>query len=178
MNNMKNFPWLSLPLLIAAPLWTQLPTYAAPETPVAKTATPLPMLLNGIREAVLSNGITVLTKEVRNAPVVYFSVWYDVGSVNEQVGQSGMSHLLEHMMFKGTKTRKPGEISAFLQQNGAQFNATTSFDRTNYFETIASDRLEKAMQLEADRMVEFAVRRKRTPKRNDGGAFGIRRRRK
>jgi zinc protease len=109
--------------------------------------------LNGIRETRLSNGLTILTKEVHTAPVVYFSVWYKVGSVNEQLGQTGMSHLLEHMMFKGTTTRKTGEISAALQQNGAQFNATTSFDRTNYFETLASDRLELAMQIEADRMV-------------------------
>ncbi len=109
-------------------------------------------MLNGIQEIKLANGLTVLTKEVHTAPVVYFSIWYKVGSVNEQLGQSGMSHLLEHMMFKGTKTRQPGQISALLQNNGAEFNATTSFDRTNYFETLASDRLELAMQLEADRM--------------------------
>ncbi len=111
-----------------------------------------PMMLNGVQETHLANGLTVLTKEVHSAPVAYFSVWYKVGSVNELVGQSGMSHLLEHMMFKGTTTRKPGEISALLTQNGAQFNATTYFDRTNYFETLASDRLEMAMQLESDRM--------------------------
>ncbi len=109
-------------------------------------------MLNGIQEIKLGNGLTVLTKEVHSAPVVYFSIWYKVGSVNEQLGQSGMSHLLEHMMFKGTKTRPPGAISALLQNNGAEFNATTSFDRTNYFETLASDRLELAMQLESDRM--------------------------
>jgi len=107
---------------------------------------------NGIRLTRLRNGMQVLTREVHTAPVVYFSVWYNVGSMNEQLGQTGMSHLLEHMMFKGTKTRKPGEISAALQQNGAEFNATTSFGRTNYFETLASDRLEMAMQIEADRM--------------------------
>lgn len=108
--------------------------------------------LNGIRETRFSNGLKVLTKEVHTAPVVYFSAWYQVGSVNEQLGQTGMSHLLEHMMFKGTSTRRPGEISALLQRNGAQFNATTSFDRTSYFETLASERLEMAMALEADRM--------------------------
>ncbi|RYG61990.1 insulinase family protein, partial [bacterium] len=123
--------------------------YAA--EPVAIPAKPTN--LNGVQETVLPNGLTVLTKEVHTAPVVYFSVWYKAGSANEQLGQSGMSHLLEHMMFKGTKTRKPGEISAMLQQNGADFNATTFFDRTNYFETLASDRLGLAMQLESDRMV-------------------------
>ncbi|RYX80668.1 insulinase family protein [bacterium] len=124
---------------------------AVAQTKVAAPA--LPTQLNGVQEIKLPNGLTVLTKEVHTAPVVYFSIWYKAGSANEQLGQTGMSHLLEHMMFKGTKTRKPGEISAMLQQNGAQFNATTFFDRTNYFETLASDRLELAMKLESDRMV-------------------------
>ncbi|BDI33706.1 hypothetical protein CCAX7_57570 [Capsulimonas corticalis] len=112
-----------------------------------------PTVLNGIRETTLPNGLTILTKEVHAAPVVYFSVYYRVGSVNEQVGQTGMSHLMEHMMFKGTKSRGPGVISSTLQTNGADFNASTYFDRTEYHETLASDRLETAMQIESDRMV-------------------------
>jgi zinc protease len=123
----------------------------APASPSAKVVSR--QILNGIHETRFSNGLTVLSKEVHNAPVVYFSVWYQVGSSNEQLGQTGMSHLLEHMLFKGTSTRGPGEISALLQRNGAQFNASTSIDRTNYYETLASDRLEMAMALEADRMV-------------------------
>jgi len=125
----------------------------AQAAPQPKSAAISSTTLNGIRETRLANGLQVLTKEVHTAPVVYFSIWYKVGSMNEQLGQTGMSHLLEHMLFKGTKTRKPGEISATLQQNGAEFNATTSFGRTNYFETLASDRLELAMQIESDRMV-------------------------
>jgi zinc protease len=151
----------ALPALLATHL---TPSQAAPpkstlkttSTPAARSSKPRPAakpaIFNGIQEIKLPNGLTVLTKEVHTAPVVYFSIWFKVGSVNEQLGQSGMSHLLEHMLFKGTKTRKPGEISATLQRNGADFNATTSFDRTNYFETLAADRLELAMQLEADRM--------------------------
>ncbi|RYZ78563.1 MAG: insulinase family protein, partial [Proteobacteria bacterium] len=81
---------------------------AVPATPAAPTQ------LNGVQETTLPNGLKVLTKEVHTAPVVYFSIWYQAGSANEQLGQSGMSHLLEHMMFKGTSTRKPGEISAML----------------------------------------------------------------
>ena len=104
----------------------------------------------------LPNGLTVLTKEVHAAPVVYFSVYYKVGSLDEEVGETGMSHLMEHMMFKGTKTRGPGVISATLQNNGADFNASTSFDRTEYHETLAADRLELAMQIESDRMVNSA----------------------
>jgi len=106
----------------------------------------------GVKETRLPNGLKVLTKEVRNAPVVSFSVWYRVGSRNEYTGITGTSHLLEHMMFKGTKTRAPGEISRTLFINGATFNASTYYDWTNYYETLASDRLEMAMQLEADRM--------------------------
>lgn len=142
------------PLCLPALLATQTLSAQAqtPKKPAAPTALRPITTLNGIREYKLPNGLTVLLKEVHTAPVVYFSIWFKVGSVNEQLGQSGMSHLLEHMMFKGTKTRKPGDISTTLQQNGAEFNATTSFDRTNYFETLASDRLELAMQLEADRM--------------------------
>ena len=112
-----------------------------------------PAQLNGIQQHTLPNGLTVLTKEVHAAPVVYFSVYYKVGSLDEEVGETGMSHLMEHMMFKGTKTRGPGVISATLQNNGADFNASTSFDRTEYHETLAADRLDLAMQIESDRMV-------------------------
>jgi zinc protease len=144
---------LALSLLSGALIVTH-PVYAVEQqTPTPSAMAAKPMSLNGVRETKLANGLTVLTKEVHTAPVVYFSVWYKAGSEQEQLGQSGMSHLLEHMMFKGTKTRKPGDISAMLQQNGAQFNATTFFDRTNYFETLASDRLDLALQLESDRMV-------------------------
>ncbi|BDI32868.1 proteinase [Capsulimonas corticalis] len=127
------------------------PTAAA--TTETNRAEGKPTVLNGIRETTLPNGLTILTKEVHAAPVVYFSVFYHVGSINEQVGQTGMSHLMEHMMFKGTKSRGPGVISSTLQTNGADFNASTAFDRTEYHETLASDRLETAMQIESDRMV-------------------------
>ena len=112
-----------------------------------------PAQLNGIRQTVLPNGLTVLTKEVHAAPVVYFAVYYKVGSIDEEVGETGMSHLMEHMMFKGTKTRGPGVISATLQGIGADFDASTSFDRTEYHETLAADQLPVAMQIESDRMV-------------------------
>ena len=112
-----------------------------------------PPMLNGIRETILPNRLTILTKEEHAAPVVYFSVWYKVGSVNEQVGQTGMSHLMEHMMFKGTKAHGLGALDAALEGVGADYNANTWMDRTAYFEVLAPDRLELAMQLESDRMV-------------------------
>jgi zinc protease len=100
----------------------------------------------------LPNGLKVLTKEVHAAPVVAFQVWYGVGSRNEHTGSTGVSHLLEHMMFKGTRRYQVGEIPRILSINGASFNAATYLDWTNYHETLSSDRLEMAMQIESDRM--------------------------
>ena len=105
----------------------------------------------------LPNGLTVLVKEVRSAPVVSFSVWYRVGSRNEHTGITGVSHLLEHMLFKGTQQFRLGEIARTLFLNGASFNASTYYDWTNYYATIAADRLELAMRIEADRMVNSRI---------------------
>jgi zinc protease len=114
-------------------------------------------LTAGVQETVLSNGLVVLVKEVRSAPVVSFSVWYRVGSRNEHTGITGVSHLLEHMLFKGTRQYRLGEIARTLFLAGAGFNASTYYDWTNYYETIASDRIELAMRIEADRMVNSRI---------------------
>jgi len=115
------------------------------------------VLTAGVQETVLPNGLTVLVKEVRSAPVVSFSVWYRVGSRNEHTGITGVSHLLEHMLFKGTRQYRLGEIARTLFLNGASFNASTYYDWTNYYATIAADRLELAMRIEADRMVNSRI---------------------
>jgi zinc protease len=110
---------------------------------------------DGIREYKLDNGMKVLFVENRVAPVVTVMVLYKVGSRNEAVGYTGSTHLLEHMMFKGTPTfnkERNTQIAATLQKIGAAFNATTWYDRTNYFETVPSDQLEMTIKLEADRM--------------------------
>ncbi|HEV3471236.1 MAG TPA: pitrilysin family protein [Pyrinomonadaceae bacterium] len=110
----------------------------------------------GVREYRLrANGLKLLLVENRVAPVVTFLVLYRVGSRNEAVGHTGATHLLEHMLFKGTPTfnkERRTQIAATLQRVGADFNATTWYDRTNYFETLPSDALELAAHLEADRM--------------------------
>jgi len=106
----------------------------------------------GVTETHLANGLTILSKEVHSAPVAYFSVWYKVGSRNEVSGQTGLSHILEHMMFKGTNDLPPGAINHLFQSNGGEINASTGQDRTEYHELIASDRLELAARIEADRM--------------------------
>ncbi|HEU5310150.1 MAG TPA: pitrilysin family protein [Candidatus Eisenbacteria bacterium] len=110
-----------------------------------------------VRETKLSNGLTVLVQPVHTAPVVSFMVWYKVGSRNENAGITGISHLLEHMMFKGTPRYGKGEIARTLQRYGASFNAGTSLDYTCYYEVLAKDRLEIAMDIEADRMVNASI---------------------
>ncbi|MGI9108005.1 MAG: M16 family metallopeptidase [Pyrinomonadaceae bacterium] len=109
----------------------------------------------GIREYRLANDLKALFVENRVAPVASLCVLYKVGSRNEAVGYTGSTHLLEHMMFKGTPAfnkERGTQIAATLQKIGADFNATTWYDRTNYFETVPSDQLELAIRLEADRM--------------------------
>jgi zinc protease len=105
-----------------------------------------------VTEKVLPNGLKVLLKEEHKAPVVTFQIWYKVGSRNECLGKTGMSHMLEHMMFKGTKKHGPKTFSQIVQQNGGNDNAFTSRDYTAYFENFAADRIGIALDLESDRM--------------------------
>lgn len=103
-------------------------------------------------ESVLSNGLKVLLVEVPKAPVVSVQIWYKVGSRNEVMGRAGLSHMLEHMMFKGTERYPKGTFSRLIRKNGGNDNAFTSQDYTAYFENLAADRVELALTLEADRM--------------------------
>ncbi|MCF4966340.1 M16 family metallopeptidase [Nostoc sp. CMAA1605] len=105
----------------------------------------------GVQKTVLDNGLTVLTKEVHTAPVVSVQVWYKVGSRNETKGENGISHQLEHLMFKGTKER-PVQFGRLFNALGSQFNAFTSYDETAYFGTVERNRLDALLTLEADRM--------------------------
>lgn len=116
----------------------------------------------GFREFRLDfNGLSVLLLSNRVAPVATFAVVYHVGSRNEAVGHTGATHLLEHLMFKGTPEfdRAHGTaVAAVLESLGARFNATTWFDRTNYYETLPSDQLEVAVRIEASRMRRALLR--------------------
>jgi zinc protease len=105
-----------------------------------------------VREAILENGLKVLVLPIHKAPVVTLQIWYRVGSRNEQLGKTGLSHLLEHMMFKGTEKVGPEEFTKIVQRNGGESNAFTSTDYTTYFETLSADRLKTMLELEADRM--------------------------
>jgi len=124
---------LVLPVLLS--LWQSPSTYASE-----------------VRESILTNGLKVLLIEVPKAPVVTVQVWYKVGSRNEVMGRAGLSHMLEHMMFKGTAKYPKGTFSRTIRKNGGNDNAFTSQDFTAYFENLAGDRVELALELEADRM--------------------------
>jgi len=100
----------------------------------------------------LDNGMKVIVKQDRRAPIVVSQVWYKVGSSYEYGGITGVSHVLEHMMFKGTHEHQPGEFSRIIAANGGEENAFTGRDYTAYFQTLSSDRLEVSFELEADRM--------------------------
>jgi zinc protease len=100
----------------------------------------------------LGNGMQVILIEDHRAPIVHHMVWYRVGAADEQPGVSGVAHYLEHLMFKGTPNVPPGEYSKIVAREGGRDNAFTSSDYTGYFQTIARDRLELMMSMEADRM--------------------------
>ena len=100
----------------------------------------------------LDNGLTVIVHEDRKAPIVGVAVWYNVGSKDEPEGQTGFAHLFEHLMFNGSENA-PADYFQYLQEMGAtDYNGTTNFDRTNYFQTVPRPALERALWLESDRM--------------------------
>ncbi len=109
--------------------------------------------LNGIRKTVLDNGLTVLLREMHHAPVASFWIWYRVGSRNEHAGVTGISHWVEHMLFKGTPTYPQGEFDKAVAREGGMFNGMTWIDFTTYFETMPAERIDLALRAEADRMV-------------------------
>ncbi|KIF80022.1 M16 family metallopeptidase [Noviherbaspirillum autotrophicum] len=107
------------------------------------------------QEFMLKNGMKVIVKEDHRAPTVAHMVWYKVGSMDEVNGTTGVAHALEHMMFKGTRTLKPGEFSQRVAALGGRENAFTNKDYTAYFQQIEKSKLEKVMALEADRMANL-----------------------
>jgi zinc protease len=106
---------------------------------------------NGVSRFTLANGMTLLVKPDRRAPTAVHMLWVRVGAMDEVDGSSGVAHVLEHMMFKGTAKLKPGEFSRRVAALGGRENAFTARDYTGYFQQIPADRLEDVMSLEADR---------------------------
>ena len=105
----------------------------------------------------LDNGLRVILSQDRSVPVVAVDVWYDVGSRNERPGRTGFAHLFEHMMFQGSANVGKTEHLQLVERAGGSMNGTTSEDRTNYFETLPSNRLNLGLWLEADRMRSLAI---------------------
>ena len=110
-----------------------------------------------VTEHTLPNGLKLILLEDHKAPVVVFQLYYRVGSRNERLGHTGLSHILEHIMFKGTENVAPEEYSKIIQRNGGRTNAFTSQDNTTYFATLASDRVGVVIDLEADRLANLKV---------------------
>ena len=114
----------------------------------------------------LANGLQVVVLPSARAPIVTQLVVYKVGSADEVPGKTGIAHFLEHMMFKGTATVGPTEFSRIVSRNGGRDNAYTTYDSTGYYQTVAPDRLELVMRMEADRMVNLRITEKElTPER-------------
>ncbi len=139
-------------LLAAATILTP-PVLAA--TPAVKSV-PIPALVKQVSiphtTFRLANGLTVIVHEDHKAPIVAVNVWYNVGSKDEPKGKTGFAHLFEHLMFNGTENLQ-GDYFTYLKQVGAtDYNGTTSFDRTNYFESVPTGALERALFMESDRM--------------------------
>jgi len=111
------------------------------------------LLARDVTEHRLDNGLTVLLKEVHSAPVIACWAWYSVGSRNEQPGQTGISHWVEHMLFKGTPAWPKGRIMRAISRVGGDSNGFTSDDQTVYLATLPSEHIDLALDIEADRMV-------------------------
>ena len=133
-----------------------------PHTPTRRSTAKRPRVLapggNGILKTVLPNGLTVVLKENHNAPVATFWVWYRVGSGRERTGITGISHWVEHMLFKGTEKFPGRAADQVVSREGGQWNGFTSLDSTTYFETLPAEKIDLALELEADRMANAPFR--------------------
>jgi zinc protease len=107
----------------------------------------------------MPNGLHVIMSPDRNAPVVAVDIWYHVGSKNEEPSRTGFAHLFEHMMFQGSAHVGKAEHMRYIEEAGGTFNGSTTWDRTNYFETLPSNQLELALWLESDRMMSLDISR-------------------
>ncbi|MEO2169078.1 MAG: pitrilysin family protein, partial [bacterium] len=135
-------PFRVLPLVLVAGLTIFAPCTGRAAAPLSEQVT----------SATLPNGLQMILLPDHKAQVGVVQVWYRVGSRNETPGRTGLSHMLEHMMFKGTERFGPGEYSKIIARQGGSENAFTSDDATTYFAKLAADRLDVELEQEADRM--------------------------
>lgn len=144
---MKNKPFSIDNLLLAAAIVVPIALYPAPTFASSESTF----------EKTLANGLRVIVKEDHRAPTAVHMVWYRAGAMDEKDGTSGVAHVLEHMMFKGTKTLKPGEFNKRVAEAGGRDNAFTSLDYTAYFQIVPKGALPEMMRLEADRMANLQL---------------------
>ncbi|MBI5676487.1 MAG: insulinase family protein [Nitrospirae bacterium] len=116
-----------------------------------------PVTESNVYEEILPNGLKVLLLKDPDAPLAVFQIWYNAGAINDQTGKTGLSHLLEHMMFKGTPKYGPKTFSQIISRVGGVDNAATSEDYAMYFQKLAPDRLNLSIELEADRMRNLII---------------------
>ena len=148
MKHLRPSPWLLLALaaMLALPAWAKgLSPSLDVKTPPSKTAGA------DVAQFTLANGMTLIVKPDRRAPTAMHMLWVRVGAMDEVDGTTGVAHVLEHMLFKGTATLKPGEFSRIVAALGGRENAFTSQDYTGYYQQIPAHRLEDVMKIEADR---------------------------
>ncbi len=138
---MKNF--LLSALLWALLLWGSSPAWSNPARDISVD--------------LLGNGLKIITVVDRKDPIITFQVWYRVGGINEITGKTGLAHLTEHMMFKGSKKYPKGEVSKTVSRHGGNENAFTSQDYTAYFQKFAKEKLPISLDIESDRMVNMVV---------------------
>jgi zinc protease len=154
MNSSNTFKLLALPALLMGLYGVSAPSLAA-DKPAAKAAAPAtaPLPKINYEKYTLPNGLDVILVENHKLPITTVNVWYHVGPANEAPGLTGFAHLFEHMMFAATKHVPRGTADKLLEGAGAtDSNGSTSFDRTNYFDTVPSNQLELALWTHADRM--------------------------
>ncbi len=145
-------PLFLFPLSLLAEVITPLP----PKLPPKNNETVLNINLPVVKYK-LKNGLTVLLHSDSTVPMISFHTWYKVGSRDEAEGVTGAAHMLEHMMFKGSKKYSNKEFDRILHQNGIVNNAFTSYDYTGFYQNLPSAKLELMMQLEVDRMTELLL---------------------
>lgn len=148
LRNTFTLPALSKAVILSGALFCA--SAIADSTTDSVTTNPISKI--PVHEYELDNGLKVLVKQDNRAPIAVVQLWYKVGSSYEHSGITGVSHVLEHMMFKGTEKYPTGEFNRIIGENGAQDNAFTSMDYTAYYQVLANDRIEVAMELESDRM--------------------------
>lgn len=155
---MKKLKRMAVLLPAALLSWNGMQALAAPPVDAAQSAQATTVGASApTYEYKLDNGMRVIVKPDHRAPVVVSMVWYRVGSVDEFSGYTGVAHVLEHMMFKGTHDVPPGQFSRLIAAAGGRENAFTSRDATAYFQTLQKSQLPLALKLEADRMANLAL---------------------